>query len=64
MKAQTNTVERPGAEQQRLAEAREQKIPWKKRGRLAGFSDDKQQLCFPLALWNGKDPILKERLLG
>ena len=32
MKAQTNTVERAGAEQQRLAEAREQKIPWKKWG--------------------------------
>ena len=31
---------------------------------LAGFSDDKQQLCFALALWNGRDPILKERLFG
>src|SRR3954466_1881471 len=31
---------------------------------LAGISDDKQQLCFALALWNGKDPILKERLYG
>jgi hypothetical protein len=31
---------------------------------LAGFSDDKQRLCFALALWNGKDPILKERLFG
>jgi len=31
---------------------------------LAGFSDDQQQLCFALALWNGKDPILKERLFG
>ena len=31
---------------------------------LAGFSDDKQQLCFALALWNGVDPILKERLFG
>ena len=30
----------------------------------AGFSDDKQRLCFALALWNGKDPILKERLFG
>ena len=29
-----------------------------------GFSDDKQQLCFALALWNGRDPILKERLFG
>jgi Glycosyl hydrolase family 63 C-terminal domain len=31
---------------------------------LAGISDDKQQLCFALALWNGRDPILKERLYG
>ena len=31
---------------------------------LAGISDDKQQLCFALALWNGSDPILKERLFG
>ena len=31
---------------------------------LAGFSDDKQLLCFSIALWNGKDPILKERLFG
>lgn len=31
---------------------------------LAGFSDDKQRLCFALALWNGNDPILKERLFG
>ncbi len=31
---------------------------------IAGFSDDKQQLCFAVALWNGKDPILKERLFG
>jgi hypothetical protein len=31
---------------------------------LAGFSDDKQRLCFSLALWNGHDPILKERLFG
>ncbi len=31
---------------------------------LAGFSDDKQNLCFALALWNGRDPILKERLFG
>jgi hypothetical protein len=31
---------------------------------LAGISDDKQLLCFALALWNGQDPILKERLFG
>ena len=29
-----------------------------------GISDDQQRLCFALALWNGKDPILKERLFG
>ena len=31
---------------------------------LAGFSDEKQRLCFALTLWNGQDPILKERLFG
>ena len=31
---------------------------------LAGICDDKQRLCFAIALWNGKDPILKERLFG
>jgi hypothetical protein len=31
---------------------------------LAGISDDQQRLCFALALWNGKDPVLKERLFG
>ncbi|HJR76283.1 MAG TPA: glucosidase [Nitrospiraceae bacterium] len=31
---------------------------------LAGISDDHQVLCFALALWNGKDPILKERIFG
>src|SRR5215831_15860433 len=31
---------------------------------IAGISDDKQRLCFALALWNGRDPILKERLFG
>ena len=31
---------------------------------LAGISDDKQQLCFAIVLWNGRDPILKERLFG
>ena len=31
---------------------------------LAGISDDQQLLCFALALWNGKDPIIKERLFG
>jgi hypothetical protein len=31
---------------------------------IAGISDEKQHLCFSLALWNGKDAILKERLFG
>src|SRR5215510_4772220 len=31
---------------------------------IAGISDEDQQLCFALALWNGKDPIIKERLFG
>jgi Glycosyl hydrolase family 63 C-terminal domain len=93
-----------GAEAKRLAEAREQGVPWRRWGPylserqwgtvredysdngdawsyfshdqarsrvyhwgedgLAGFSDDKQRLCFALALWNGRDPILKERLFG
>jgi hypothetical protein len=91
-------------EEQRLKEAHDEKIPWKKWGPylserqwgtvredyseggdawnffthdqarsrayrwgedgIAGISDDKQHLCFALALWNGKDPILKERLFG
>jgi hypothetical protein len=91
-------------EQQRLNQAREAGIPWKKWGPylserqwgtvredysadgnawdyfshdqarsrayrwgedgLGGVSDDGQRLCFALALWNGRDPILKERLFG
>jgi hypothetical protein len=31
---------------------------------IAGISDDRQMLCFAIALWNGEDPILKERLFG
>src|SRR4029450_8237334 len=31
---------------------------------LGGICDDKQRLCFAIALWNGRDPILKERLFG
>ena len=92
------------AEQKRLEESRDGKIPWKKWGPylserqwgtvredysesgdawnyfthdhsrsrayrwgedgLAGISDDNQRLCFALALWNGKDAILKERMFG
>jgi len=91
-------------EQQRLDEARDTNVPWKKWGPylserqwgtvredysdngdawnyfthdqarsrayrwgedgLGGICDDHQVLCFALALWNGKDPILKERLFG
>ncbi|MFO0806554.1 MAG: glucosidase [Gemmataceae bacterium] len=43
--------------------ARSRAYRWGEDG-LAGLSDDKQRLCFALALWNGKDPILKERLFG
>ena len=93
-----------GAERQRLAEAREEGVPWRRWGPylserqwgtvredysrngdawayfghdqarsrayrwgedgLAGFSDDQQRLCFAVALWNERDPILKERLFG
>lgn len=31
---------------------------------IAGISDEMQRICFALTLWNGKDPILKERLFG
>jgi hypothetical protein len=44
-------------------EARSRAYRWGEDG-LAGISDDKQRLCFALALWNAKDPILKERLFG
>ncbi len=43
--------------------ARSRAYHWGEDG-LGGFSDEKQRLCFALALWNGKDPILKERLFG
>ena len=92
------------AEQTRLREARQMKVPWRKWGPylserqwgtvredysangdawnyfthdqarsrayrwgedgIAGFCDEDMTLCFALALWNGKDPILKERLFG
>jgi hypothetical protein len=44
-------------------QARSRAYRWGEDG-LAGISDDHQVLCFALALWNGKDPILKERLFG
>ena len=44
-------------------QARSRAYHWGEDG-LAGISDDRQLLCFALALWNGKDPIVKERLFG
>src|SRR5437899_989734 len=44
-------------------QARSRAYRWGEDG-LAGISDEKQLLCFSVALWNGKDPILKERLFG
>ena len=95
---------RVGAEFQRLADARDDRVAWRKWGPylserqwgtvredysdsgdawnhfthdharsrayrwgedgLAGICDDKQSLCVAIALWNGADPILKERLFG
>src|SRR5215831_15136159 len=44
-------------------QARSRTYRWSEDG-LAGISDEEQILCFALALWNGQDPILKERLFG
>jgi hypothetical protein len=43
--------------------ARSRAYRWGEDG-LAGLCDEKQRLCFALALWNGADPILKERAFG
>ncbi|HEY8401321.1 MAG TPA: glucosidase [Cytophagaceae bacterium] len=43
--------------------ARSKAYRWGEEG-IAGISDDKQFLCFSLAFWNGKDPIIKERMFG
>jgi hypothetical protein len=43
--------------------ARSKAYRWGEEG-IGGISDDKQLLCFALAFWNKKDPILKERLFG
>ena len=43
--------------------ARSRAYRWGEDG-LAGYSDNLQRLCVGLALWNGRDPILKERLFG
>jgi hypothetical protein len=44
-------------------QARSRAYRWGEDG-LGGICDQKQFLCFAIALWNGKDPILKERLFG
>src|SRR5437868_9024522 len=43
--------------------ARSRAYRWSEDG-LGGICDDHQRLCFALALWNGNDPIIKERLFG
>ena len=43
--------------------ARSRAYRWGEDG-IAGISDDHQRLCFSLALWNGADPVLKERMFG
>lgn len=68
------------AERRRLDEANNHGVAWRRWGLylserqwgtireeddgLAGLCDDMQQLCLALSLWNGHDPILKERLFG
>jgi len=43
--------------------ARSRAYRWGEDG-ILGISDNHERLCFALALWNGRDPILKERLFG
>lgn len=43
-------------------QARSRIYRWGEDG-IAGISDSRQRLCFAIALWNGNNPILKERLL-
>ena len=43
--------------------ARSRAFRWNEDG-IAGISDRHQKICFAIALWNGRDPILKERLFG
>ncbi len=43
--------------------ARSRAYRWNEDG-IAGISNRRQNLCFAVALWNGRDPILKERLFG
>ena len=44
-------------------QSRSRAYRWNEDG-LAGICDEQQRLCFALALWNGRDPILKERAFG
>ncbi|WP_229070308.1 glucosidase [Actinoplanes sp. DH11] len=44
-------------------QARSRAYRWGEDG-IAGFSDDRQRLCLAVAMWNGRDPILKERFFG
>ena len=44
-------------------QSRSRAYKWGEDG-IAGFCDDRQQLCFGIAVWNGVDPILKERMFG
>src|SRR5690348_16347166 len=44
-------------------QARSRAYRWNEDG-LGGICDERQRLCFALALWNGRDPILKERAFG
>src|SRR3954470_6055829 len=44
-------------------QARSKAYRWNEDG-IAGISDRHQKICFAIALWNGRDPILKERMYG
>ena len=44
-------------------QARSRAYRWGEDG-IAGICDERQRLCLALALWNGEDPILKERMFG
>ena len=44
-------------------QARSRAYRWGEDG-IAGLCDERQRLCLALALWNGADPILKERMFG
>ena len=58
----TATTAMPGATSPTIR-PRSRAYKWGEDG-IAGFCDDRQQLCFGIAVWNGVDPILKERMFG